>query len=253
MENGIDSILAEATNTAVAEDSTEQVQDFDHTFDLTEEDLADPEENQEGENFEETAEADEGEIAVENPTNNAFAQMRTQNKEYQTRLEEIDSLVKGLGMKDTNDFIQRAKEAQVKKEAQEKGIPLEVAQELEEMRELKNSIIAEREQNAKNQAMDKFMSNVQSFVAENNLSEAVIDKLSQDLEKDGFSVDMLMNMSQSALNKVLGSYVGVNYQKNLERKNAIKKELPIDQSSKIDTESLNKDLDNLAKQLAGKF
>ena len=85
---------------------------------------------------------------------------------------------------------------------------------------------------------------------------------------------MLMDMPKAALNKILSSYVGTDYQKNLERKNTIRKELPINQSSKIDNESLlieesleteneiinpndneslNKDLDNLAKQLAGKI
>ena len=62
-----------------------------------------------------------------------------------------------------------------------------------------------------------------------------------------------MGMPKSALNRILGSYIGVDYQKNLERKNAIRKELPINQSSKIDTNAINRDIDTLAKQLAGKF
>ena len=32
------------------------------------------------------------------------------------------------------------------------------------------------------------------------------------------NVDTLMGMSKSALNRILGSYIGVDYQKNLERK-----------------------------------
>ena len=61
-----------------------------------------------------------------------------------------------------------------------------------------------------------------------------------------------MDMPKTALNKVLSSYVDTKYQKNLERKNTIRKELPINQSSKIDTQSLNKEIDALARQLAGK-
>ena len=72
------------------------------------------------------------------------------------------------------------------------------------------------------------------------------------MEKDGLDINALMDMPKAALNKILSSYVGTNYQKNLERKDTIRKELPINQSSKIDNKSLNKDIDDLAKMLAGK-
>ena len=169
--------------------------------------------------------------------------LRTHNKEFQQKRGQVDALVKALGMKDVDDFLAKGNQARVKKEAANKGIPLEVAQELEEMRALKNSIIAERAENANKQ---------KNFVDTNNLSEDAVDKLSQDLEKDGFSVDALVEMPKAALNRILSSYVGVNYQKNLERKNAIRKELPINQTSKIDTVSLNKDIDSIARALAGK-
>ena len=42
-------------------------------------------------------------------------------------------------------------------------------------------------------------------------------------------------------------------QKNLERKEAIKNELPLNQTSKIDTQSINKQIDDLAKQWAGRI
>lgn len=224
-------------------------EDFDHTFDLSENDLTEDEDESEQEDADES---DKGEQEIDNPTNNAFAQMRTQNKEFQQKLGQVDALAKALGMKDVDEFLTKANEARVKKEATSKGIPLEVAQELEEMRALKNSIIAERAENANKQKMDNFMSNLQTFVDSNNLSESAVDKLSQDLEKDGFSVDALVEMPKAALNRVLSSYVGVNYQKNLERKNAIRKELPINQTSKIDTVSINKDIDKIARELAGK-
>ena len=90
------------------------------------------------------------------------------------------------------------------------------------------------------------------FVNENKLSEAAVDKLSQDLENDGFDLVSLMDMPKKALNRILSAYVGTNYQKNLERKSMIQKELPINQTSKVDVESLNKDIDKLARELAGK-
>ena len=246
MENDVmNDILAEGTTAEV-----EEGQEFDHSYDLTEEDLTEEVEESEVE------EADEGydevEEVQETPTNRAFAQMRTQNKEFQNKFEQIDALAKSLGMKDVDDFIAKAREAQIKKTATEQGISVEVARELDEIRALKDSIIAEREENAAMERERTFVSNVQDFVNENGLSNAAVDKLSQDLENDGFSLDTLMNMPEKALNRLLESYTGTNYQKSLERKDTIRKELPINQTSKMDTESLNKEIDLLARQLAGK-
>lgn len=250
MENVFEEILTEGT--AVDNTTTDsQETDFDHSFDLTDEDLI---EDSEVEEVEEAVDAEvQEDVTPSEPTNNAFAQMRTQNREFQEKLQEFDDLAKQLGMKDSNEFIQKAKEVQLKREATQKGIPLEVAKELEEMRSLKDSIIAEREQTATELKTKTFVSNLQEFVNDNKLSDQAVDKLSQDLEKDGFELETLMNMPKSALNKILGAYTGTNYQKNLERKNTIRKELPINQSSKIDTVSLNKEIDTLAKQLAGKY
>lgn len=248
MENVFEELLTD--NVTVDDTTTDSQEDFDHSFDLTEEDLS-SEENPIIDDSD--AEAEEVETQPSEPTNNAFASMRAQNKEFQNKIQEFDDLAKQLGMKNADELIQKAKEAQLKREANKKGIPFEVAQELEEMRSLKDSIIAEREQTATELKTRTFVSNLQEFVNDNKLSDQAVDKLSQDLEKDGFELEALMNMPKSALNKILGAYTGTNYQKNLERKNTIRKELPINQSSKIDTISLNKDIDNLAKQLAGKY
>ena len=246
MENVFEEMLAEST----AADETEQEEnDFDHSFDLSEEDLADPEEDNSSEPASEVSEEPQEEVNI---TNNAFAQMRTENKQFSERISEIDSLVKSLGMKDIDDFVAKAKEAQIQKEAKEKGIPQEFAQEIAEMRELKNSIVSEREQAAVEAREKSFVSNVEAFIESNKLSKEAVDKISQDMEKDGLDINALMDMPKAALNKILSTYAGTNYQKNLERKDTIRKELPINQSSKIDNKSLNKDIDDLAKMLAGK-
>ena len=255
MENSVfDNLL---TDNEVDTTEDDEQQDFDHSFDLTEDDLTSSEDNEQNVNEEATQEdsndANEGASNIlDNPTNAAFAQMRTQNKEYQTKLNELDALAKELGMKDTDDLIAKVKDAQIKKKAASQGMPVEVAKELQELRELKESIVAEREENQVKQREQTFVSNLQEFVNSNKLSKTAIDKLSQDLEKDGFSVESLMAMPKGALNKVLSSYIDTKYQQTLERKNTIRKELPINQSSKIDTELLNKEIDALAKKLAGK-
>lgn len=250
--NVLDDILVEGTTT-----DTEDQTDFDHSFDLTddiftEEDEA-PVDDEQPESVEDNTE-EGGEVnEITNPTNTAFAQMRTQNKEFQNKFNELDSLAKGLGMRDVDDLIARVRDTQIKQNAKEQGIPVEVARELEEMRALKDSIVAEREENAAKIKEQNFVSSVQEFVNKNKLSDSAVDKLSQDLERDGFSLDYLMDLPKGALNRVLNSYVDTKYQQSLERKETIRKELPINQASKIDTESLNKDIDKLARQLAGKM
>ena len=244
MENVFEEMLAESTAANEAEESN----DFDHSFDLSDEDLADPEEDNEA--SEEPA-SEEFEEPVQTPTNQAFAQMRTQNNEYSQKISQLDDLAKSLGLAGVDDLIVKAKEAQVQREAKAKGIPAEVAQELAEIRELKDSIVAEREHTAQENRERTFVSNVQEFIKANKLQDSAVDKLSQDLEKDGLEINTLMDMPKSALNRILSSYIDVN-QKNLDRKSAIKKELPINQTSKIDNKVLNQEIDALAKQLAGK-
>lgn len=249
MENVFEELLGEdiaTNNEETGEEST-----FDHSYDLTSNDLGFDENESDNDDESQNDNSNSSQENV-NKTNAAFAQMRTQNKEYQSKISEFENLAKSLGMKDADEFIAKAKEAQVQREANKKGIPLEVAQELEEMRNLKDEIIAEREEAEIKAKESNFVSNLQTFVNENKLSEAAVDKLSQDLENDGFDLVSLMDMPKKALNRILSAYVGTNYQKNLERKSMIQKELPITQTSKVDVESLNKDIDKLARELAGK-
>lgn len=251
MENVFEELLAGSTTADDVSTEEDTGEDFDHSFDLNLEDLIEDDDSNPGE-----ADVEGGETpTVQNdvtPTNNAFAQMRTENKQYAQKIAEIDALAQSLGMQNIDDFIAKAKDAQIQLEAKKTGIPVEFAREIEEIRALKNDILAERQQNVQEARERSFVSNVDAFVKANNLSESAVDKLSQDLEKDGFEIEKLMDMPVTALNKILGSYVGANYQKNLERKNSIRKELPISQASKVDAVSLNKGIDDFARQLAGK-
>lgn len=252
MENVFEEMLAEGTSDNITE---QEEASYDNTYDLSLEDLSTEDSTDSSSEHENVEDLEEDNTLTynENPTNKAFAQMRTQNKEYSQKIAEIDALAKTLGMQNIDDFIAKAKDAQTQLEAKKTGLPVEVAKELAEMRSFRDSMIADK-QKAEIEAKERtFASNVQSFVESNKLSKDAVDKLSQDLEKDGLQIDALMDMPKAALNRILSSYVGSDYQKSLERKNAIKKELPISQTSKVDTESINKSLDNLAKQLAGKI
>jgi hypothetical protein len=61
-----------------------------------------------------------------------------------------------------------------------------------------------------------------------------------------------MDLPKSALNKILSAYTGASVQKVLAQKEAIRNELPINQSSQVSQDTLNKSIDDIARLLAGK-
>lgn len=202
-----------------------------------------------------TNQDDEGgnSIDLENPTNQAFAQMRTQNKEYETKINELDALAKAAGLQGVDDLIARTKQNQIKKAAKEQGIPVEVAQELAEFRQFREQYEADREAAAYEAKERNFVNDLEDFIGANNLSKESVQKLSNDLVKDGLTNDMLMNLPKSALNRVLSSYTSTNTQKMLERKDNIRHELPLNQTSQVSNDTILKEIDDIARQFAGKM
>lgn len=188
-----------------------------------------------------------------NPTNQAFAQMRTQNKEYLSKINELDAIAKAAGLQGVDDLIAKSKEAQIRETAKSQGIPEEVARQLAEFREFKEQYAQDKEAAAYQAKEQTLVNNLQSFIETNKLSKEAVNKMSDDLAKDGFTTDRLMDYPKSALNRILSSYVGADVQKTLERKEAIRNELPLNQSSKVDMNNINKQIDDLAKQFAGKM
>jgi hypothetical protein len=201
-----------------------------------------------------TNQDDEGaSINLDNPTNQAFAQMRTQNKEYETKLNELDALAKAAGLQGVDDLIARTKENQIKKAAKDQGIPLEVAQELAEFRAFREQYEIDKETAAYEAKEREFVGDLEDFIGANNLSKESVQKLSNDLVKDGLTNDMLMSLPKSALNRVLSSYTSTNTQKMLERKDNIRHELPLNQTSQVSNDTVLKEIDDLARQFAGKM
>ena len=250
MENVFDDILGGTTeNVEQPEASSTDSSELGSEYDL---DLSELDEPETADAQESTDVADDS-ATSETPTNQAFAQMRVQNKEYATKMSELEEIVKKAGLKDVDDFIARSKEAQIKAEAQSKGIPEEVAKELAEFREFKEQYRQDQEALAFKERENALVNNLQVFITDNNLSKEAVNKLSEDLTKDGITNDYLMDLPKRALNRVLSSYIGTDVQRNLERKEAIKNELPLNQTSKIDAQGINKQIDDLAKQWAGKI
>ena len=251
MDNVLDDVLGSTPESPQTEEPSKNEDNSElgseYNLDLSELDDQEEETN-EDEN------EDDGESAEpSNPTNQAFAQMRVQNKDYANKLKELDEIAKRAGLKDVDDLIAKSKEAQIKAEAKDKGISEDMARELAEFREFKEQYRQDQEAAAYKAKESTLVSNLQAFIAENNLSKDAVNKLSNDIEKDGITNEYLMELPKSALNRILKSYIGSNVQKNLERKEAIKNELPLNQTSKIDTQGINKQIDDLAKQWAGKI
>lgn len=251
MDNVLDDVLGSTPETPQTEESpkNEDNSELGSEYNL---DLSELDDQEEETNEDENE--DDGESAEpSNPTNQAFAQMRVQNKDYANKLKELDEIAKRAGLKDVDDLIAKSKEAQIKAEAKDKGISEDMARELAEFREFKEQYKQDQEAAAYKAKESTLVSNLQAFIAENNLSKDAVNKLSNDIEKDGITNEYLMELPKSALNRILKSYIGSNVQKNLERKEAIKNELPLNQTSKIDTQGINKQIDDLAKQWAGKI
>lgn len=235
--NGVDTLGAEYDL-----DLTPDEEGTDEGTVVTQEDLSDNTNQDDGES-----------INLDNPTNQAFAQMRTQNKEYETKINELDALAKAAGLQGVDDLIARTKENQIKKAAKEQGIPVEVAQELAEFRQFREQYEADREAAAYEAREREFVNDLEAFIGANNLSKESVQKLSNDLIKDGLTNEALMNLPKSALNRVLSSYTSTNTQKMLERKDNIRHELPLNQTSQVSNDTVLKEIDDLARQFAGKM
>lgn len=249
MENVFESVLGTNTTETQSEESTTSTPTLGDEYNL---EL--PEDNNTAEEQEENTQGEvDDEEEDESPTNQAFAQMRTQNKEYLSKINELDAIAKAAGLQGVDDLIAKSKEAQIKKAAKDQGIPEAVARELAEFKKFKEQYEQDKADSIYRQKEQTLVTNLQTFIEANKLSQNVVDKMSDDLARDGFTTDKLMEYPKSALNRILNAYLGLDIQKNLERKDAIKNELPLNQSSKADIDTVNKQIDELARQFAGKI
>lgn len=249
MENVFESVLGTNTTETQSEESTTSTPTLGDEYNL---EL--PDDNNTAEEQEEDTQGEvDDEEEYESPTNQAFAQMRTQNKEYLSKINELDAIAKAAGLQGVDDLIAKSKEAQIKKAAKDQGIPEAVARELAEFKKFKEQYEQDKADSIYRQKEQTLVTNLQTFIEANKLSQNVVDKMSDDLARDGFTTDKLMEYPKSALNRILNAYLGVDIQKNLERKDAIKNELPLNQSSKADIDTVNKQIDELARQFAGKI
>ena len=242
----------------VVDAGTDEVEDDEEESDTEE---SDEEESDEDEELDEEDDVDEefdeedDEVAPASNANqkdaNAFAKLRTENKKYKDVIDFFDQRAKAMGLADIEDLMNKTKEAELKKEAEKQGIPLEYAKRL---KELEDKVATQDAENANRIAQEKanrVKFTLDDFVQANKLGDKEVQKLAKDLLSDGITFDFLSNIPENTIPKILKSYLpdNVSKQKELEKKEKIKKELPLNSKSSTSTKTQEDDIDKIAKML----
>lgn len=189
----------------------------------------------------------------------AFARMRTElkeandiNKKNQELIEFFDSRAKQMGLNGIDDLMEKTKESEMKKEAEQQGIPLDVLKRLNDLEKEVNNQKSEKEalqKIAREQAVDRVFDR---FVQNNPMNDKQVQQLANDLLNDGFSLDALSVMPEGAINRILSAYLPaeVSKQETIAKKEQIKREVPAtgNSSSNDNTEDM---IDKIARQWAG--
>lgn len=266
--NELSSEEEEFNNDTNLESETDNESEEDNSEETTEETAESEEDETEDQESEEDEELDEDEDVEEDfdeeedeevaPASNtnqkdveAFARLRTENKKYKDTIEFFDQRAKAMGLEGIEDLISKTKEAEIKKEAENKGIPLEYAKRL---RELEEKVATQDAENANRIALEKsnrVKNTLDGFVTANKLGEKDVQKLAKDLLTDGITLEFLSNVPENTIPRILKSYLPneVSKQKELEKKEKIKKELPLSSKSNTSNNTQEDEIDKIAKML----
>ena len=239
-------------------DESEEIDEDEDDEDTstTEESDEDEELDEEDEDVEEDLDEEDEEVASTPSTNskdaNAFAKLRTENKKYKDTIDFFDQRAKAMGLSGIEDLMTKTKEAELKKEAEKQGIPLEYAKRLKELEEKVAQQDAENANRiaAEQQARVKY--SLDGFVQANNLDDKSVKKLASDLLKDGITLEFLSNIPENTIPRILKSYLPneISRQKELEKKEKIKKELPLKSKSNTSNNTQEDEIDKIAKAIA---
>lgn len=246
-----------------AEENSDE--DMDESSEVNDED--DSEDPEDDSNESDEVEDDEDEDDVEEdldeedevdstPSSNqkdieAFIRLRTENKQYKDTINFFDERAKAMGLSGIQDLIEKTKEAEIKKEAEKNNIPLEYAKRL---RELEEKVAYQDAENANRIAMEKsnrVRNSLDSFVQANGLDSKAVQKLAGDLLTDGITLDFLSNVPENTIPRILKSYLPneISRQKELEKKEKIKKEVPLSSKSNTSNNTQEDEIDKIAKLL----
>lgn len=191
----------------------------------------------------------------------AFARMRTELKQTNDSLNAANNIIeffdiraKQMGLGGIQDLMQKTIEAEMAKQAEKEGIPVDVIKRINDLENRVHQQDIERENLVKTQKEQALNSIFDNFMQSHSLGQNELNKLASDLIADGFSFDALMNMPGSAVTKILNSYLPNETlkQEALVKKEQIKKEVPPtgNTSSKVD---LSSEIDKIAKSWVNNY
>lgn len=271
-ENAFENIVTETLNDLNnieqnSEGTNEEVQDVESapTLEDNAEDSSLNDEN--NEELEPENEADEDNVldleAEEVPSdyqkdNQAFARMRTELKQANNDLEAAKSVIqffdvraKQMGLNGIQDLMEKTVESELNKQAQKEGVPVDVLRRINELEDKVQQQDIERNNLIRGQKEREVNHTFDTFMQKHSLSSQDLNKMANDLVKDGFSFDALMNMPSSAVTKILNSYLPETSlkQEDLAKKEQIRKEVPHTGNTSSGSNTIN-EIDKIAKTWA---
>lgn len=271
-ENAFENIVTETLNDLNnieqnSEGTNEEVQDVESapTLEDNAEDSSLNDEN--NEELEPENEADEDDVldleAEEGPSdyqkdNQAFARMRTELKQANNDLEAAKSVIqffdvraKQMGLNGIQDLMEKTVESELNKQAQKEGVPVDVLRRINELEDRVQQQDIERNNLIRGQKEREVNHTFDTFMQKHSLSNQDLNKMANDLVKDGFSFDALMNMPSSAVTKILNSYLPETSlkQEDLAKKEQIRKEVPHTGNTSSGSNTIN-EIDKIAKTWA---
>ena len=271
-ENAFENIVTETLNDLNnieqnSEGTNEEVQDVESapTLEDNAEDSSLNDEN--NEELEPENEADEDNVldleAEEVPSdyqkdNQAFARMRTELKQANNNLAAAKSVIqffdvraKQMGLDGIQDLMEKTVESELNKQAQKEGVPVDVLRRINELENRVQQQDIERDNLIRGQKEREVNHAFDTFMQKHSLSNQDLNKMANDLVKDGFSFDALMNMPSSAVTKILNSYLPETSlkQEDLAKKEQIRKEVPHTGNTSSGSNTIN-EIDKIAKTWA---
>lgn len=271
-ENAFENIVTETLNDLNnieqnSEGTNEEVQDVESapTLEDNAEDSSLNDEN--NEELEPENEADENNVldleAEEGPSdyqkdNQAFARMRTELKQANNDLEAAKNVIqffdvraKQMGLNGIQDLMEKTVESELNKQAQKEGVPVDVLRRINELENRVQQQDIERNNLIRGQKEREVNHTFDTFMQKHSLSTQDLNKMANDLVKDGFSFDALMNMPSSAVTKILNSYLPETSlkQEDLAKKEQIRKEVPHTGNTSSGSNTIN-EIDKIAKTWA---
>lgn len=249
-----DEVQVEEPETTVEDESDDiDLDEEDETDEDSDEDeQSDEEDNDVEEDLDEDVEEVNPNLNTNSKDANAFAKLRTENKQYRDVIEFFDSRAKAMGLEGVNDLIAKTQEAELAKQAKKENIPVEYLKKLKELEDKVNTQEQEKIQQAQLANEARVKNSLDGFVEANQLDDKTVKNLAKDLIADGITIDFLSTVPESTINRILKSYLPneIAKQKELEKKEKAKKELPLSSKSQTSTDTKEDDIDKIAKLLA---